>query len=188
MSPIEIRPEDMERMALAADRLQQIRTSIRRSAKRPAKVSAVLLADHIQQLSAFLADSAAEWEYLTTVPRTHAASTGEMWTQQVAAKAAARALSALTALMENTHQAVNRSRPAALRRPAFAAAPTRQPLNEIEAELGRSITLLRTSRAGLVRSVRERAVALQTVQGPVASSLAPARPTPARPAPARSHR
>ncbi|MEY9958786.1 hypothetical protein [Streptacidiphilus sp. MAP5-52] len=174
---IQILPEDLERMSAVANALQEIRTSIRRSAKRPPKLAAVLLAGHIQQVTAFIAAMAIEWENLTTTDRLHAASAGEMWTQQFASTSASEALTALVGVMEHAHQAANRARPPAQRRVDFfhsgSAAFLNRRLGEIEAQLGERITVLRRSRAGLVDSVRRRTTATRTTLGPVVSAEDP---------------
>jgi hypothetical protein len=174
---IQILPEDLERMSAVANALQEIRTSIRRSAKRPPRLAAVLLAGHIQQVTAFIAAMAIEWENLTTTDRLHAASAGEMWTQQFASTSACEALTALVGVMEHAHQAANRARPPAQRRVDFfhsgSAAFLSRRLGEIEARLGERITVLRHSRASLVDSVRRRSTATRTTVGPVVSAEGP---------------
>ncbi|MEY9848463.1 hypothetical protein ABH940_005566 [Streptacidiphilus sp. BW17] len=174
---IQILPEDLERMSAVANALQEIRTSIRRSAKRPPKLAAVLLAGHIEQLSAFIAAMAIQWESLTTTDRLHAASTGEMWTQQFASSIASEALSSLVGVMEHAHQAANRARPPALRRVDLfhsgSAAHLSRRLYETEAQMGARITILRQSRASLVDSLRRRPATSRTAPGPAVTAKDP---------------
>ncbi|MET8623716.1 hypothetical protein ABZW30_08165 [Kitasatospora sp. NPDC004669] len=170
----DVRPEDVERLAVLVRDLADIRRSVRVTAASPPGRVPELLAHNINDLSTYIADAARLGAELSAEHRHSAANYGEMWGQEFAATRGAAIQVRLTEQLGGAYDLQNQLRPRTAMRPRFVnsqlAAQQQERFAEIDAAFGSVLGVLRKTRSGLRAVMLREQQRARDAEAPAASS------------------